>query len=149
MSDTRYILFTGSMQPKNPMLATEDKIKEIVGAGFKQGKDFDIVSEKVLKDKLGRRGGGMMNINEMIRPLGYKMGTREGELVGDKEKVMKAGILEDADDLRTLTKRYVLLKSLADDYGGKDVLKKMDAIRDMSPAQIEIEYLNFMTGEES
>ena len=57
--------------------------------------------------------------------------------------------MEDADDLRTLTKRHLLLKSLADDYGGKDVLKKMDAIRNMSPAQIEIEFLNFVTGEES
>ena len=83
MSDTRYILFTGSMQPKNPMLATEDKIKEIVGAGFRQGKDFDIVSEKVLKDKLGRRGGGMMNMDEMTRPLGY----REGKEVGIRERI--------------------------------------------------------------
>ena len=83
MSDTRYILFTGSMQPKNPMLATEDKIKEIVGAGFRQGKDFDNVSEKVLKDKLGKRGGGMMNIDEMTRPLGYK----EGKEVGVRERI--------------------------------------------------------------
>jgi hypothetical protein len=28
----------------------------------------------------------MMDINFMTRPLGYKDGTREGELVGDKEK---------------------------------------------------------------
>ena len=34
MSDTRYILFTGSMQPKNPMLATEDKINEEVDLFF-------------------------------------------------------------------------------------------------------------------
>jgi len=74
MSDIRYILFTGSMQPKNPMVATEDKIKEITSAGFRQGKDFDIVSEKVLKDKLGKKGGGMMNIDEMTRPLGYAAG---------------------------------------------------------------------------
>ena len=89
MSNTRYILFTGSMQPKNPMLATEDKIKEIVGAGFRQGKDFDIVSEKVLKDKLGKRGGGMMNMDEMTRPLGYKFGTEDGTLVGDRERDLK------------------------------------------------------------
>ena len=91
MSDTRYILFTGSMQPKNPMLATEDKIKEIVGAGFRQGKDFDIVSEKVLKDKLGKRGGGMMNMDEMIRPLGYAAG---GPIPPEPEKTgMLSGLL--------------------------------------------------------
>ena len=93
--------------------------------------------------------GGMMNINDMITPVGYKMGTREGNLVGDKEKMMKAGILEDADDLRTMTKRFVLLKSLAESYGGKDVLKKMDAIKEMSPVEIEIEYQKLIGLEES
>ena len=87
MNDIRYILFTGSMQPKNPMVATEDKIKEIVTAGFRQGKDFDIVSEKVLKDKLGRRGGGMMNINDMIRPIGMAAG-------GDANRAELEGLLK-------------------------------------------------------
>jgi len=67
----KYILFTGSMQPKNPMLATESKIKEITGAGLRQGKDFDIVSLKILQDKLGKKSGGIMNINEIIKPLSY------------------------------------------------------------------------------
>ena len=93
--------------------------------------------------------GGMMNINDMITPVGYKMGTREGNLVGDKEKMMKAGILEDADDLRTMTKRYVLLKSLAESYGGKDVLQRMDDIKEMSPVEIEIEYQKLIGLEES
>ena len=77
MSDTRYILFKGGMQPKNPMAATKDKIKEISSVGYKQGKDFDIVSWKVLQEALGGKKfahGGMMNMNEMIRPLGYAAG---------------------------------------------------------------------------
>ena len=112
MSDTRYILFTGSMQPKNPMLATEDKIKEIVGAGFKQGKDFDIVSEKVLKDKLGKRGGGMMNMDEMTRPLGYKFGTEDGELVGDREQDLKEWEEDAIDRLRKAMEREKYKKNI-------------------------------------
>ena len=112
MSDTRYILFTGSMQPKNPMLATEDKIKEIVGAGFKQGKDFDIVSEKVLKDKLGKRGGGMMNMDEMTRPLGYKFGTEDGELVGDREQDLKEWEEDTIDRLRKVMEREKFKKNI-------------------------------------
>ena len=110
MSDTRYILFTGSMQPKNPMLATEDKIKEIVGAGFKQGKDFDVVSENVLKDKLGKRGGGMMNMDEMTRPLGYKFGTEDGELVGDREQDLKEWEEDTIDRLRKKMEREKFLE---------------------------------------
>ena len=93
--------------------------------------------------------GGIATINNMTRPVGYKMGTREGNLVGDKEKMMKAGILEDADDLRTMTKRFVLLKSLAESYGGKDVLQRMDDIKEMSPVEIEIEYQKLIGLEES
>ena len=110
MSNIRYILFTGSMQPKNPMVATEDKIKEIVAAGFRQGKDFDIVSEKVLKDKLGRRGGGMMNMDEMTRPLGYKFGTEDGELVGDREQDLKEWEEDTIDRLRKKMEREKFLE---------------------------------------
>ena len=37
-------------------------------------------------DDIKKNRGGMMNINDMIRPLGYKEGTRDGTLVGDAEK---------------------------------------------------------------
>ena len=37
-------------------------------------------------DDIKKNRGGMMNINDMIRPLGYKEGTRDGTLVGDEEK---------------------------------------------------------------
>jgi len=77
MSDIKYILFTGSMQPKNPMKATDDKLKELSRVGYRQGTDYDIVSLKVLEDMLGGKKfahGGMMNMDEMIRPLGYAAG---------------------------------------------------------------------------
>ena len=137
MSDTRYILFTGSMQPKNPMLATEDKIKEIVGAGFRQGKDFDIVSEKVLKDKLGRRGGGMMNMDEMTRPLGYKFGTKDGTLVGDREKDLKEWEEDAIDRLR---------KAMEREKYKKNILKNLPEIFD-DPKKLE-EFFKKIPGEE-
>ena len=116
MSDIRYILFKGGLQPKNPMLATDDKIKEIVSVGYIQGKDFDIVSEKVLKDKLGRRGGGMMNIDEMIRPIGMAGG----------------GLMDQVLDLDTLVKIVKLEGALPN--------KDTDNLRKMSPIEIEILY---------
>ena len=77
MSDTKYILFKGGLQPKNPMKATDDKLKELSNVGYRQGTDYDIVSLKVLEDMLGGKkfaGGGMMNIDEMIRPIGMAGG---------------------------------------------------------------------------
>ena len=43
----------------------------------------------------------MMNMDEMIRPLGYKRGTRDGNLVGDREKMYSAPPPDpkDPDDL--------------------------------------------------
>ena len=137
MSNIRYILFTGSMQPKNPMVATEDKIKEIVAAGFRQGKDFDIVSEKVLKDKLGRRGGGMMNMDEMTRPLGYKFGTKDGTLVGDREKDLKEWEEDAIDRLR---------KAMEREKYKKNILKNLPEIFD-DPKKLE-EFFKKIPGEE-
>ena len=41
--------------------------------------------EQLMKD-MGKNQGGMMDINFMTRPLGYRDGTREGTTVGDLEK---------------------------------------------------------------
>ena len=54
-----------------------DKLKELSSVGYRQGTDYDIVSLKVLEDMLGGKkfaGGGMMNIDEMIRPIGMAGG---------------------------------------------------------------------------
>ena len=51
--------------------------------------------EQLMKD-MGKNQGGMMDINFMTRPLGYKDGTRGGSTVGDLEKNVK-GIPSDAD----------------------------------------------------
>ena len=97
MSDIRYIIFKGGLQPKNPMEATDDKLKELSSVGYRQGTDYDIVSLKVLEDMLGGKKfahGGMMNMDEMTRPLGYKFGTKDGTLVGDRERDVEEDLKE-------------------------------------------------------
>ena len=68
------------MNPKSPMAATDNKLKELSSVGYKQGKDYDIVSLKVLEDTLGKAGGGMMDINRMTEPLGYALGGPAGKV---------------------------------------------------------------------
>jgi hypothetical protein len=127
---------------------------ESIGDQVMKNLDFSAPSassmllEQLSQDATMKAGGGIMNINDMITPVGYKMGTRKGNLVGDKEKVTKVGILDDADDLRTMTKRLLLKKSLVD-YGGKDALQRMDDLDRMSPVEIEIEFQKLMGAEES
>ena len=62
MSDLRYVLFKGSMQPKDKVIATDSKLKELSSVGYRQGKDYEIVSLKVLEDALadGKKYGGKM-----------------------------------------------------------------------------------------
>ena len=127
---------------------------ESIGDQVMKNLDFSAPSassmllEQLSQDATMKAGGGIMNINDMITPVGYKMGTRKGNLVGDKEKVMKVGIMEDASDLSTLTKRLLIKKSLVD-YGGRDALQRMDDLDRMSPVEIEIEFQKLMGAEES
>ena len=55
----RYILFKGNIQSLTPMKATDSKLKEISGAGYKQGKDYDIVPLKIILDlrSKNKKGG--------------------------------------------------------------------------------------------
>ncbi len=85
--DGGYILFKGSMNPKSPMMATEDKLKELSSIGYKQGKDYDIVSLKILEDALGKKEGGIVDVLESLRPRMAGGGTimdytRGGHAVG-------------------------------------------------------------------
>ena len=72
--------------------------------------------DKLYKEKVIKKaGGGMMNINDMIRPLGYKRGTRDGNLVGDREKMYSAPPLDpkDPDDLDMII-NYMTFRVLHD-----------------------------------
>jgi len=53
----KYILFKGGLQPKNPMKATDSKIKELSSVGYKQGKDYDLVPLKIITDSKNAKGG--------------------------------------------------------------------------------------------
>jgi hypothetical protein len=178
----------------------EDKIMKNVG-DFSKPSASSMLLEQLSQDATMKAGGGMMSINNMIRPVGYKDGTKDGTLVGDKEKLFGGknrarienfvnemiegegvtkdlgrgilsaisipgiaikdligilnpvkeakgmGLLEDASDLSTLTKRLLIKKSLVD-YGGRDALQKMDDLDRMSPVEIEIEFQKLMGAEE-
>ena len=84
--------------------------------------------------------GGMMNINDMITPVSYKMGTREGNLVGDKEKgitSIKIGLMEDTGDLNILGMKLILQEAA-------NTLEEMDKIEKMSSKEIIKMFENFM-----
>jgi|TARA_Y100000310_G_C20443862_1_gene697391 hypothetical protein len=55
--EDRYILFTGAMQPTTPMLATPGTLKQLSSSGHRQGKDYNVVSLKVLLDSRKKKGG--------------------------------------------------------------------------------------------
>ena len=55
----KYIKFIGSsMQPLTPMKATDAKLKELSGVGYKQGKHYDIVPLKIILDSRKEKKGG-------------------------------------------------------------------------------------------
>ena len=84
--------------------------------------------------------GGMMNINDMITPVSYKMGTREGDLVGDKEKgitSIKIGLMEDTGDLNILGMKLILQEAA-------NTLEEMDKIEKMSSKEIIKMFENFI-----
>ena len=82
--------------PKEPMI---DKKKIDFSGPSANAQLLEQMSQDAAMIK--KRGGGMMNMDEMIRPLGYKRGTRDGNLVGDREKMYSAPPPDpkDPDDL--------------------------------------------------
>ena len=50
---TKYIKYKGTMKPLSPPLATDKLLKELQNAGFRQGKDYEVVSEKIAKQAKG------------------------------------------------------------------------------------------------
>ena len=52
----KYIKFKGSLQPKSLMPATDAKLDQLRKVGYKQGKDYDVVSKKIALERK-KRGG--------------------------------------------------------------------------------------------
>ena len=62
-------------------------MKRIRQSDFSGPSASSMLLEQLSQDATMKAGGGMMNINDMTRPVGYKEGTKDGTLVGDKEKL--------------------------------------------------------------
>ena len=121
-----------------------DLIDRAIENGSLDPQDRDEVIKMFLSDpKLvvdNKAMGGMMNINDMITPVSYKMGTREGDLVGDKEKgitSIKIGLMEDTGDLNILGMKLILQEAA-------NTLEEMDKIEKMSSKEIIKMFENFM-----
>ena len=63
-----------------------DIVTEPVASKMAQAEDM---IKQMFLSKMNQ--GGMMDINYMTRPLGYKEGTRDGELVGDRQAELITG----------------------------------------------------------
>ena len=121
-----------------------DLIDRAIENGSLDPQDRDEVIKMFLSDpKLvvdNKAMGGMMNINDMITPVSYKMGTREGNLVGDKEKgitSIKIGLMEDTGDLNILGMKLILQEAA-------NTLEEMDKIEKMSSKEIIKMFENFI-----
>ena len=85
------LLYIGTSKPAGAG-STIDSMEESLKDKVLRDIDFSAPSvnaqllEQMSQDAVMKKGGGMMNMNDMIRPLGYKEGTRDGTLVGDEEK---------------------------------------------------------------
>ena len=110
------------MNPKSPMEATDSKLKELSSIGYKQGKDYDVVSLKVLEDMLGKAGGGIMDINQMTRPVrmagggmpgGYEEAIKILQIEIDSLKM--GDVLEGTDSSKSIQSK----QNLMDYYIGK------------------------------
>ena len=61
---TKYIKIKGSMKPKGLTMATDAKLKQLKNTGFRQGKDYEVVSKKIA---LGKSKGGI--VKKVIKGL--------------------------------------------------------------------------------
>ena len=65
---TKYIKFKGSIKPKGLTMATDAKLKQLKNTGFRQGKDYEVVSKKIA---LGKAKGGSVKkkVSKVIKGL--------------------------------------------------------------------------------
>jgi hypothetical protein len=70
--------FKGSMKPKGLTMATDAKLKQLKNTGFRQGKDYEVVSKKIA---LGKSRGGSVKkkVSKMIKGLKKASKTHAGQ----------------------------------------------------------------------
>jgi hypothetical protein len=119
------ILYAGTSKPAMGGLP-EESLKEQVLRDI----DFSAPSantqllEKLSQDAVMKAGGGMMNINEMIKPIGMAGGGSLGDSVIELDKLIKIMELEgalpnkDTDNLRKMS-ASAIDKLYKDTFGGK------------------------------
>ena len=75
---TKYIKFKGPMKPKGLTMATDAKLKQLKNTGFRQGKDYEVVSKKIA---LGKSRGGSVKkkVSKMIKGLKKASKTHAGQ----------------------------------------------------------------------
>ena len=86
------------------MASRQDRIGQLFSLLEEAEQNND--SDKIMEIKLDlfrefgieKNMGGMMSMENMIMPLGYDRGTRDGTLVGDKEAMIKAFNLAKANN---------------------------------------------------
>ena len=75
---TKYIKFKGSIKPKGLTMATDAKLKQLKNTGFRQGKDYEVVSKKIA---LGKAKGGSVKkkVSKVIKGLKKASKTHAGQ----------------------------------------------------------------------
>jgi hypothetical protein len=65
----KYIKFKGSLQPKSLMMATDAKLAQLRKVGYKQGKDYEVVSKKIALER--KKNGGLVKkkVTKVIKGL--------------------------------------------------------------------------------
>ena len=117
--------------------------------------------EQLMKD-MGKNQGGMMDINFMTRPLGYKDGTRGGSTVGDLEKLLNesrknvqktidenvSGVISDAD--RSMVEKSLPFPGLRE-FAASEVMRAAGDQKRVDTIQLASNYLRSigMSGNEA
>ena len=52
----KYIKYKGAIQPQTIQLATDQKLKQLQNLGYKQGKDYEVVSKKIALQRNAKGG---------------------------------------------------------------------------------------------
>ena len=113
---------------KGTVSTIEDKKFEMLQSLKDSGLDYDEQEYLRLKELLGKAGGGMMNMDEMIRPIGYTFGGS-------------------VDELGTGLKKLKLQK-LAGGLGlSENALDELDILDSMSVIEIDALFDKMIGGE--
>ena len=111
-----------------------DIVTEPVASKMAQAEDM---IKQMFLSKMNQ--GGMMDINYMTRPLGYKDGTRDGELVGDRQAEIKGELVGDRQ--AEIKGEQDFLKSFSDP-GDRQSATAIDTLRNLAASEVYNSMMN-------